>query len=722
MRKLLLLCAIMLATIGALAQTAYEGIQNGFYMIQGRAVNKDVCAKYNGTRIIHEDLSEKDFVNCVFYFEKGSGNKYTIRLKDGKYLTYKGTGKFDQIEIKNESEVTDNNKWWQIFSGNVTGKLVIVPDQAGINWSTPGFNFSVTVGDETNAALGLWDCNDGNSQWSLVSVASAFANGKAKIKVQNIFLKKDGAYLKKGDDTNCELFTLTKDTQKNRYTIQTSDGAYLTYSATTNGTQVTFGVPTDENKWWVIERNYGTSSEASYPVDIFPYQTSYSENTAAWNFAIKVNNVANAALGLWNANGNASYCELFWETESVLTDIAENVHRNKEYGVAGFFEPTFAGVAGYSLENKSFGEGQFTADITFPVPVSSETVSNPTFISSYNYSSQSADQFKWYASDNKIKVKEEEEIFSSSIASHLWLIYPKFNNGAFTFQIKNVATGLFINSSGEVGHDDQSTVKLSDEATEFTIGVRNGEGHEFINNSEKWLSVNTSTPNGKIQTVGTYGRSHNGTALTFPVPGFNVTIGATGYATLYSPITVLPEAGNQTLEIYQIVSAPKNNSVTLYQIHYVHKNQGVILKGNSDTKYWFALTDWDSFSEEYWKYNKLKGSYVDTYVAGPAYVLANEEENGVGLYKAKLNKDANGATGTTHFKNNAGKAYLPASPAASDARFLVFNFGDDVETGITETENGNVKTENTEVYDLSGRRVLGAQKGIFIVNGKKVVR
>ena len=41
-------------------------------------------------------------------------------------------------------------------------------------------------------------------------------------------------------------------------------------------------------------------------------------------------------------------------------------------------------------------------------------------------------------------------------------------------------------------------------------------------------------------------------------------------------------------------------------------------------------------------------------------------------------------------------------------------------TGIVETENGNVKTENC--YDLSGRRVQNVQKGIFIVNGKKVVK
>ena len=46
--------------------------------------------------------------------------------------------------------------------------------------------------------------------------------------------------------------------------------------------------------------------------------------------------------------------------------------------------------------------------------------------------------------------------------------------------------------------------------------------------------------------------------------------------------------------------------------------------------------------------------------------------------------------------------------------------GEDTETGIDELkgENGNVKSE---IFDLSGRRVQKAQKGLYIVNGKKVI-
>jgi hypothetical protein len=115
----------------------------------------------------------------------------------------------------------------------------------------------------------------------------------------------------------------------------------------------------------------------------------------------------------------------------------------------------------------------------------------------------------------------------------------------------------------------------------------------------------------------------------------------------------------------------------------------------------------------------LDGSAVDTYVRGSAYVLANGA-NGVGLYKATLNKDENGNSGDSHFKNNAGKAYLPASEVTSNSRFFVFDFGGN-ETGIEEIENGSMETVKTAVYDLSGRRVQKAERGLFIVNGKKMV-
>jgi hypothetical protein len=85
------------------------------------------------------------------------------------------------------------------------------------------------------------------------------------------------------------------------------------------------------------------------------------------------------------------------------------------------------------------------------------------------------------------------------------------------------------------------------------------------------------------------------------------------------------------------------------------------------------------------------------------YVLTVKDGK-VGFYR----KDAG-------FKVYNNKAYLNV-PGAADARALYFEF-DNGATGIVETEN---ESEKTEIYDLTGRRVQKVQKGLYIVNGKKV--
>ena len=63
-----------------------------------------------------------------------------------------------------------------------------------------------------------------------------------------------------------------------------------------------------------------------------------------------------------------------------------------------------------------------------------------------------------------------------------------------------------------------------------------------------------------------------------------------------------------------------------------------------------------------------------------------------------------------------GKAYLHLD-AAPAAPVLTIDFGD--VTGISQIENGELIIEN--VYDLQGRKVAQPTKGLYIVNGRKVV-
>ncbi len=63
----------------------------------------------------------------------------------------------------------------------------------------------------------------------------------------------------------------------------------------------------------------------------------------------------------------------------------------------------------------------------------------------------------------------------------------------------------------------------------------------------------------------------------------------------------------------------------------------------------------------------------------------------------------------------AGKAYLDFAEAI-EARSLDID-GD----GTTAIKNMKVGTEDNIYYDLQGRRVLYPKKGLYIVNGKKVI-
>lgn len=169
-----------------------------------------------------------------------------------------------------------------------------------------------------------------------------------------------------------------------------------------------------------------------------------------------------------------------------------------------------------------------------------------------------------------------------------------------------------------------------------------------------------------------------------------------------------------------VVDQVGNNNVVLSQVYGILPANTPILVNASKSNYDFTYS---AETPTVTNNGNLVGTLVNTYIADEAYVLSKPTIDGVaqsvGFYKATLNKNENGAEGKTHFLNNANKAYLPA-PDVAGARFLVFDFGG-TETGIDELkgENGNVKAE---VYDLAGRRVLNAKKGVFVVNGKVIVK
>lgn len=88
-----------------------------------------------------------------------------------------------------------------------------------------------------------------------------------------------------------------------------------------------------------------------------------------------------------------------------------------------------------------------------------------------------------------------------------------------------------------------------------------------------------------------------------------------------------------------------------------------------------------------------------------------DSRNPIGFYKVKSN--------VTNIPGN--KAFLVLTNAEAQAKGFVLEFEDGGTTGIETIENSKHSTESGVYYDLQGRCVENPTRGVYIVNGKKVV-
>ena len=185
-----------------------------------------------------------------------------------------------------------------------------------------------------------------------------------------------------------------------------------------------------------------------------------------------------------------------------------------------------------------------------------------------------------------------------------------------------------------------------------------------------------------------------GDAIT-SVPG---TITSAGWATLYTPYA-LDFSGVEGLTAY--TASLSGSTVTLTAVDNVPANTGVVLKGDAKTY------DIPAIASSTTDKGDLLGSTTDVDVTADEenvyYVLAK-----TGDEDARFAKVSSGSIA-------AGKAYLKVAKAAAREFFAIG--GDDV----TAIESVKAQQLNGEVYNLNGQRVSQPKKGLYIVNGKKVV-
>ncbi len=187
---------------------------------------------------------------------------------------------------------------------------------------------------------------------------------------------------------------------------------------------------------------------------------------------------------------------------------------------------------------------------------------------------------------------------------------------------------------------------------------------------------------------------------------YAVEVSAVGYSTYYSLYRlIIPE----TVKAYVVAETNEGAAVLQQVTGVLPARTGVILEGEGT--HTFVTIDAPAAAIES---NKLQGSIVAKEVTvaenKAAYILGNGTK-GVGLYKAMLTDGK--------FTNNANKAYMILDvEAAAGAAMFSFGRGE----GTTGIDNSQLTIDNVVIYDILGRRVETMEKGIYIVNGKKVIR
>lgn len=179
------------------------------------------------------------------------------------------------------------------------------------------------------------------------------------------------------------------------------------------------------------------------------------------------------------------------------------------------------------------------------------------------------------------------------------------------------------------------------------------------------------------------------------VESLPLSVGAAGYATLIAPVALEIPTG---VEVY--TAAFEDGKAKLTSISdVIPANVGVVVKAAQGT-YNFKITTTENVAT-----SALNGVPNTANVASEsaAFILANGK-HGVGFYKLSS------ANRTIH-----GFRAFYTAPAEAQA-VSAFLLEDNV-TGIEEIETS---ADKAPIYDLSGRRVAKAEKGVYIQNGRKI--
>ena len=274
-------------------------------------------------------------------------------------------------------------------------------------------------------------------------------------------------------------------------------------------------------------------------------------------------------------------------------------------------------------------------------------------------------------------------------------------NGNFIYNTDKVPFSTYNN--GEVNHtavsaDGRGTVRPCWEL--FHAYARNYSKSDIY--TKQWVDY--------MRQQNAYGEAESTTTdeLGFGTLMFGEAVATThtlsvtdaGAATLVLPFGAALPTG---VKAYTLNYTAGNNKVTATEVNAITANQPVLINAEAGD---YNFTSNGTTNTNSPVYGALTGVYATTVVPTGSYVLTYENGT-LGFRKAD---------GSTNYVT-AYRAYLTADGAG--ATNLTIDFGGT--TDIEAIAKSQEPTANGQYYNLSGQRVGQPTKGLYIVNGKKVV-
>ncbi len=291
---------------------------------------------------------------------------------------------------------------------------------------------------------------------------------------------------------------------------------------------------------------------------------------------------------------------------------------------------------------------------------------------------------------------------TSEVADNLkWNVSGNATDGYIFYPNGSSATWLYCNNNNDgvrVGTTNKKLFKLNSGYLQ-NVGTSRYLG---IYNSQDWCCYTSITGSSDIkgQTFAFY--KYVAPSAPTSIPVFVSELGCGTFASDYA----LDFSASEIRAFYATVSG---NNLIFYEVEKVPANTGVLLYkvggASDDIPVYNGTTDAvTGNANAFVRGTGAAVSYTDN---DKNYILFDGSD-GLGFYKANNNPVA------------TDRAYIHV-PVSVDVKCFLLDLENDP-TGIRSMEEERGMMEDGVIYNLAGQRLQKMQKGINIVNGKKVLR